>query len=120
MSKTKLRPIKIEDAAYLWKVQTKYVCFDKPYIDYETHVDFICYLAGYKNTPLCIKFLTWECPISGNPLTSAGATDINLNKPSMARVLIEECIKNGWDGHNKKTNHRGRKGLARAGWNKLR
>lgn len=100
MGKNKLRLISIEGKEYLWKVETGYELIDESTREYKTHVHFTCYLHGHKNTPLIIKFVTWECPVGGNPLTSSSATNINLNKPSMARLLILGGIKEGWNGQH--------------------
>ncbi len=64
--------------------------------NYETHVRFAAYLEGYRATPLVIKFLTWEDPIGGNPLTSSCADLANLNKPSLIRKLILYGLSKAW------------------------
>ena len=95
MRKT-IRKITIEGSIYRWTVKTSYVAKESKMGKYETHVRFAAYLEGYRATPLVIKFLTWENPISGNPLTSSGADLANLNKPSMTRKLILYGLSKGW------------------------
>ena len=91
-----MRKITIKGSIYRWTVKTAYVEKEVGMKEYETHVRFAAYLEGYKATLLVIKFLTWEDPITGNPLTSVGANSINLNKPSMARKLILYSLSQGW------------------------
>ena len=97
MAKAKLRKIVIDGNAYLWSIKTKYLQKETTYLDYHTQIQFTAYLEGCKVTPVSIHFATWEDAIAGNPLTSAGAGEMNLNKPSLAKVLIQGAISKGWD-----------------------
>lgn len=100
MTKNKLRSIIIDEKKYLWNVKTKYSPIDVSIVEYETKVSFTAYVNGYKNYPLIINFRTWEDPVSGNPLTS-GIGEVNMNKPSMAKLLILEGLAMGWVGQEK-------------------
>ncbi len=95
--KKNIRKITIEGSIYWWAVKTSYVKKEAKMRIYETHVRFAAYLEGYRATPLVIKFLTWEDPIGGNPLTSSSADLANLNKPSLIRKLILYGLSKAWE-----------------------
>jgi hypothetical protein len=101
MTKNKLRSIIIDEKKYLWNIKTRYILMDESIVEYETEVDFKAYVNGYKNNPLIINFRIWEDPVSGNPLTG-GIGEVNMNKPSIAKLLILEGLAKGWVGQEKK------------------
>lgn len=93
----KLRAITLNGQRYLWGVRTACERNGTPHIEYTTHVRFVAYLVGRKGTPLTVRIQTWEDPRAGNPLTSAGAVQTNLNTPALAKALILAGIAKGWN-----------------------
>lgn len=94
--KKKLRKLVIEDTPYLWCLDEGYIKSELNISEYRALVEFKAYREGMKSTPLIIKFNVSENPVTGNKLTSS-AHEINLNKPSYARLLIESGLSKGWD-----------------------
>lgn len=98
--KNKLRKIVVRDNLYLWILKTHYEPIDNVRKEYLAHVKLTVYLNGLKNTPLTISFLLKDDPVIGTPFTN-NAGDLNLNKPSIVKFLIEEGLSEGWNPKEK-------------------
>ena len=100
-----LRKITVEDNVYLYKTVTGF----GGSTEIATFAITI-FLENYKQTPLQIKFITWEDAYAGNPLsagtklTKLSTKDeevVNLNRPKYIREFILYGLKMGWNGQNK-------------------
>ena len=101
MTKQKLRKIVVDGAEFLWKFDPRYR--ETGPCQYECFDTFIAYLAGYRNSPLRMHFMTWEDPVIGGPLRCGGPlapggpnSGINLHTPKWAALLIRRAREKGW------------------------
>ena len=104
--KQKLRKLIHKDKEYLYRINTAY----NTKKDSTSLLSVRSFLAGEKNTPLCIDFLTIDDKYMGQPLngninllnknTQIKET-INLNEPKYIPKLIDWAEEQGWKGDNK-------------------
>lgn len=104
--KQKLRKLIHKDKEYLYRINTAY----NTKKDSTSLLSVRIFLAGEKNTPLCIDFLTIDDKYMGQPLngninllnknTQIKET-INLNEPKYIPKLIDWAEEQGWKGDNK-------------------
>jgi len=104
MGKKKLREIIVDGTAYLWAFRPGYIQLDPSVPDYLCNDQFVAYAEGYKRNLVRIRFITWECPISGGPLRDGGplllddpeSLRANLHTPRWAASLIRLALRQGW------------------------
>ena len=104
MGKKKLRKIIVDGMPYLWAFRPGYIQPDSSVRDFLCNDQFIAFAEGYKRNPVRIRFITWECPISGGPLRGGGplllddpeSLRANLHMPGWAAILIRLALKQGW------------------------
>ena len=104
--KQKLRKLIHKDKEYLYRINTVY----NTKKDSTSLLSVRIFLAGEKNTPLCINFITIEDKYMGQPLngnisllnknTQTNET-ITLNEPKYIPKLIDWGEEQGWKGDNK-------------------
>ena len=104
--KQKLRKLIHKDKEYLYRINTAYNTKK-----YNTSLLSVrIFLAGEKNTPLCIDFITIEDKYMGQPLNgnisllnknTQTKETINLNEPKYIPKLIDWGEEQGWKGDNK-------------------
>lgn len=99
-----LRKITINSVLYLYRVNNKYEGRDK------SSVTVKAFLAGQKQTPVTIYFLTRDHIYLGNPLNSGiylpnipdnTADLVNIHEPQYIREFLLLALKKGWTGNNK-------------------
>lgn len=99
-----LRKIVVEENVYLFKISQRVI------LELNINILFVkIFLNGYKQTPLIIKFPTWDDPSIGSPLNhgfplkliSGEVEVVNLNRPKYVRKCILYGIIKGWNGTNK-------------------
>lgn len=104
--KQKLRKLIHKDKEYLYRINTVY----NTKKDNTSLLSVRIFLAGEKNTPLCIDFITIEDKYMGQPLngnikllnkTTQTEDNINLNEPKYIPKLIDWGTEQGWKGDNK-------------------
>ena len=104
--KQKLRRLIHKDKEYLYRINTVY----NTKKDNTSLLSVRIFLAGEKNTPLCIDFITIEDKYMGQPLngnikllnkTTQTEDNINLNEPKYIPKLIDWGTEQGWKGDNK-------------------
>ena len=104
--KQKLRKLIHKDKEYLYRINTVY----NTKKDNTSLLSVRIFLAGEKNTPLCIDFITIEDKYMGQPLngnikllnkTTQTEDNINLNEPKYIPKLIDWAETQGWTGSNK-------------------
>ena len=104
--KQKLRKLIHKDKEYLYRINTAY----NTKKDNTSLLSVRIFLAGEKNTPLCIDFITIEDKYMGQPLngnikllnkTTQTEDNINLNEPKYIPKLIDRGTAQGWNGSNK-------------------
>ena len=104
--KQKLRKLIHKDKEYLYRINTVY----NTKKDNTSLLSVRIFLAGEKNTPLCINFITIEDKYMGQPLngnikllnkTTQTEDNINLNEPKYIPKLIDWGTEQGWKGDNK-------------------
>ena len=104
--KQKLRKLIHKDKEYLYRINTAY----NTKKDSTSLLSVRIFLAGEKNTPLCINFITIEDKYMGQPLngnikllnkTTQTEDNINLNEPKYIPKLIDWGTEQGWKGDNK-------------------
>ena len=104
--KQKLRKLIHKDKEYLYRINTAY----NTKKDNTSLLSVRIFLAGEKNTPLCIDFITIEDKYMGQPLngnikllnkTTQTEDTINLNEPKYIPKLIDWGTAQGWIGSNK-------------------
>ena len=104
--KQKLRKLIHKEKEYLYRINTVY----NTKKDNTSLLSVRIFLAGEKNTPLCIDFITIEDKYMGQPLngnikllnkTTQTEDNINLNEPKYIPKLIDWGTEQGWKGDNK-------------------
>ena len=104
--KQKLRRLIHKDKEYLYRINTVY----NTKKDNTSLLSVRIFLAGEKNTPLCINFITIEDKYMGQPLNgninllnknTQTEDNINLNEPKYIPKLIDWGTAQGWNGSNK-------------------
>ena len=104
--KQKLRRLIHKDKEYLYRINTAY----NTKKDSTSLLSVRIFLAGEKNTPLCINFITIEDKYMGQPLNgninllnknTQTKETINLNEPKYIPKLIDWGEEQGWKGDNK-------------------
>lgn len=104
--KQKLRKLIHKDKEYLYRINTAY----NTKKDSTSLLSVRIFLAGEKNTPLCINFITIEDKYMGQPLNgninllnknTQTKETINLNEPKYIPKLIDWAEEQGWKGDNK-------------------
>ncbi len=104
--KQKLRKLIHKDKEYLYRINTVY----NTKKDSSSLLSVRIFLAGEKNTPLCINFITIEDKYMGQPLNgnisllnknTQTKETINLNEPKYIPKLIDWGEEQGWKGDNK-------------------
>ena len=104
--KRKLRKLIHKDKEYLYRINTVY----NTKKDNTSLLSVRIFLAGEKNTPLCIDFFTIEDKYMGQPLNgninllnknTQTKETINLNEPKYIPKLIDWGEEQGWKGDNK-------------------
>ncbi|MFC2721433.1 MAG: hypothetical protein ACFN00_04055 [Flavobacteriaceae bacterium] len=104
--KQKLRKLIHKDKEYLYRINTAY----NTKKDNTSLLSVRIFLAGEKNTPLCIDFITIEDKYMGQPLNgnisllnknTQTKETINLNEPKYIPKLIDWGEEQGWKGDNK-------------------
>lgn len=104
--KQKLRKLIHKDKEYLYRINTVY----NTKKDSTSLLSVRIFLAGEKNTPLCIDFFTIEDKYMGQPLNgninllnknTQTKETINLNEPKYIPKLIDWEEEQGWKGDNK-------------------
>ena len=104
--KQKLRRLIHKDKEYLYRINTAY----NTKKDNTSLLSVRIFLAGEKNTPLCIDFITIEDKYRGQPLNgninllnknTQTKETINLNEPKYIPKLIDWGEEQGWKGDNK-------------------
>ena len=104
--KQKLRKLIHKDKEYLYRINTAY----NTKKDNTSLLSVRIFLAGEKNTPLCINFITIEDKYMGQPLNgnisllnknTQTKETINLNEPKYIPKLIDWGEEQGWKGDNK-------------------
>jgi len=104
--KQKLRKLIHKDKEYLYRINTVY----NTKKDNTSLLSVRIFLAGEKNTPLCIDFFTIEDKYMGQPLNgninllnknTQTKETINLNEPKYIPKLIDWGEEQGWKGDNK-------------------
>ena len=104
--KQKLRKLIHKDKEYLYRINTVY----NTKKDSTSLLSVRIFLAGEKNTPLCIDFFTIEDKYMGQPLNgninllnknTQTKETINLNEPKYIPKLIDWGEEQGWKGDNK-------------------
>ena len=104
--KQKLRKLIHKDKEYLYRINTAY----NTKKDSTSLLSVRIFLAGEKNTPLCIDFLTIDDKYMGQPLNgninllnknTQTKEIINLNEPKYIPKLIDWGEEQGWKGDNK-------------------
>lgn len=104
--KQKLRKLIHKDKEYLYRINTAY----NTKKDNTSLLSVRIFLAGEKNTPLCINFITIDDKYMGQPLNgninllnknTQTKETINLNEPKYIPKLIDWAEEQGWKGDNK-------------------
>ena len=104
--KQKLRKLIHKDKEYLYRINTAY----NTKKDSTSLLSVRIFLAGEKNTPLCIDFITIDDKYMGQPLNgninllnknTQTKETINLNEPKYIPKLIDWAEEQGWKGDNK-------------------
>ena len=104
--KQKLRKLIHKDKEYLYRINTAY----NTKKDSTSLLSVRIFLAGEKNTPLCINFITIDDKYMGQPLNgninllnknTQTKETINLNEPKYIPKLIDWAEEQGWKGDNK-------------------
>ena len=104
--KQKLRKLIHKDKEYLYRINTAY----NTKKDSTSLLSVRIFLAGEKNTPLCINFITIDDKYMGQPLNgninllnknTQTKETINLNEPKYISKLIDWAEEQGWKGDNK-------------------
>ena len=104
--KQKLRRLIHKDKEYLYRINTAY----NTKKDCTSLLSVRIFLAGEKNTPLCINFITIDDKYMGQPLNgnisllnknTQTKEIINLNEPKYIPKLIDWGEEQGWKGDNK-------------------
>ena len=104
--KQKSRKLIHKDKEYLYRINTAY----NTKKDNTSLLSVRIFLAGEKNTPLCINFITIEDKYMGQPLNgninllnknTQTKETINLNEPKYIPKLIDWGEEQGWKGDNK-------------------
>ena len=104
--KQKLHKLIHKDKEYLYRINTVY----NTKKDSTSLLSVRIFLAGEKNTPLCINFITIEDKYMGQPLNgninllnknTQTKETINLNEPKYIPKLIDWGEEQGWKGDNK-------------------
>jgi len=104
--KQKLRRLIHKDKEYLYRINTAY----NTKKDSTSLLSVRIFLAGEKNTPLCINFITIDDKYMGQPLNgninllnknTQTKETINLNEPKYIPKLIDWGEEQGWKGDNK-------------------
>lgn len=104
--KQKLRRLIHKDKEYLYRINTAY----NTKKDNTSLLSVRIFLAGEKNTPLCINFITVDDKYMGQPLNgninllnknTQTKETINLNEPKYIPKLIDWAEEQGWKGDNK-------------------
>ena len=104
--KQKLRRLIHKDKEYLYRINTAY----NTKKDCTSLLSVRIFLAGEKNTPLCINFITIDDKYMGQPLNgnisllnknTQTKETINLNEPKYIPKLIDWGEEQGWKGDNK-------------------
>lgn len=104
--KQKFRKLIHKDKEYLYRINTAY----NTKKDNTSLLSVRIFLAGEKNTPLCIDFFTIEDKYMGQPLNgninllnknTQTKETINLNEPKYIPKLIDWGEEQGWKGDNK-------------------
>ena len=104
--KQKLRKLIHKEKEYLYRINTAY----NTKKDNTSLLSVRIFLAGEKNTPLCINFITIEDKYMGQPLNgninllnknTQTKETINLNEPKYIPKLIDWAEEQGWKGDNK-------------------
>lgn len=104
--KQKLRKLIHKDKEYLYRINTAY----NTKKDSTSLLSVRIFLAGEKNTPLCINFITIEDKYMGQPLNgninllnknTQTKETINLNESKYIPKLIDWAEEQGWKGDNK-------------------
>ena len=104
--KQKLRKLIHKDKEYLYRINTVY----NTKKDSTSLLSVRIFLAGEKNTPLCINFITIDDKYMGQPLNgninllnknTQTKETINLNEPKYIPKLIDWAEEQGWKGDNK-------------------
>ena len=104
--KQKLRRLIHKDKEYLYRINTAY----NTKKDCTSLLSVRIFLAGEKNTPLCIDFITIDDKYMGQPLNgnisllnknTQTKETINLNEPKYIPKLIDWGEEQGWKGDNK-------------------
>lgn len=104
--KQKLRKLIHKDKEYLYRINTAY----NTKKDNTSLLSVLIFLAGEKNTPLCIDFITIDDKYMGQPLNgninllnknTQTKETINLNEPKYIPKLIDWGEEQGWKGDNK-------------------
>ena len=104
--KQKLRRLIHKDKEYLYRINTVY----NTKKDSTSLLSVRIFLAGEKNTPLCINFITIDDKYMGQPLNgninllnknTQTKETINLNEPKYIPKLIDWGEEQGWKGDNK-------------------
>ena len=104
--KQKLRKLIHKEKEYLYRINTVY----NTKKDSTSLLSVRIFLAGEKNTPLCIDFLTIDDKYMGQPLNgninllnknTQTKETINLNEPKYIPKLIDWGEEQGWKGDNK-------------------
>ena len=104
--KQKLRKLIHKEKEYLYRINTVY----NTKKDSTSLLSVRIFLAGEKNTPLCINFITIDDKYMGQPLNgnisllnknTQTKEIINLNEPKYIPKLIDWGEEQGWKGDNK-------------------
>lgn len=104
--KQKLRKLIHKDKEYLYRINTAY----NTKKDSTSLLSVRIFLAGEKNTPLCINFITIDDKYMGQPLNgninllnknTQTKETINLNEPKYIPKLIDWAEEQGWKGDYK-------------------
>ena len=104
--KQKFRKLIHKDKEYLYRINTAY----NTKKDNTSLLSVRIFLAGEKNTPLCINFITIDDKYMGQPLNgninllnknTQTKETINLNEPKYIPKLIDWGEEQGWKGDNK-------------------
>ena len=104
--KQKLRRLIHKDKEYLYRINTAY----NTKKDCTSLLSVRIFLAGEKNTPLCINFITIDDKYMGQPLNgnisllnknTQTKETINLNEPKYIPKLIDWGTVQGWIASNK-------------------
>ena len=104
--KQKLRKLIHKEKEYLYRINTVY----NTKKDSTSLLSVRIFLAGEKNTPLCIDFFTIDDKYMGQPLNgninllnknTQTKETINLNEPKYIPKLIDWGEEQGWKGDNK-------------------